>query len=128
PNCASNYNSEDGDYWIRHEQDFIGLFENLKTVKIYNVMYNLFFHVIGSITNEEFLEQLQYVKNFLRFLLKNSKVLERMIITMSKDVKISQKLSFLSRSKTKKLKLLSQFTQELLAFPRASTYAEISFI
>ncbi|KAL7000299.1 hypothetical protein U1Q18_001447, partial [Sarracenia purpurea var. burkii] len=127
--ATSNCNSKDGEYWIGHEQDFIGLLDNLKTIKIYNFMYNLAHDIGGSKTTEEFLEQLQYVKNFLRFLLKNSKVLERMNITMCKYVKILlMPPNLLNMSETKKLKLLSQLTQELLAFPRASRSAKISFI
>ncbi|KAL7000303.1 hypothetical protein U1Q18_001451, partial [Sarracenia purpurea var. burkii] len=113
-------NSKYDDYCIEHESDFIGLLDNLKTVKIYNFMDNL--KVVESTTLEEFLEWLQYKIKFLRYLLKNSKVLERMIIRIRENVK------FLDMSKTTKLELLLQLTQELLAFPRASTDVEISLI
>ncbi|CAL5403595.1 unnamed protein product [Camellia sinensis] len=55
---------------------------DLKTVKLYYFMRNL--HGRMSTTTAELLEQLQNKMNFLRFLLKNLKVLEKMIITTCK--------------------------------------------
>ncbi|CAL5342544.1 unnamed protein product [Camellia sinensis] len=57
---------------------------DLKTVKLYYFMRNL--HGRMSTTTAELLEQLQNKMNFLRFLLKNLKVLEKMIITTCKGV------------------------------------------
>uniref|UniRef100_A0A5B7BKJ2 F-box domain-containing protein n=1 Tax=Davidia involucrata TaxID=16924 RepID=A0A5B7BKJ2_DAVIN len=114
--------SEAGQYWNLQEPHFTHLLQNLKTVKINNFMKNLSVlqrkHI--SYTDKELLEQLQNDMNFLRFLLKNSKMLERVIIITCKDIHFGKSVS-------KKMKLLFQLTKELLAFPRASRDAEISF-
>ncbi|KAL7000306.1 hypothetical protein U1Q18_001454 [Sarracenia purpurea var. burkii] len=120
-NDNPNYNV--GEYWKGVEPDFVDLLCNLRTVKLYNFMKNL--NLIesedASSTDEEFPVQLQNDMKFLRFLLNSSKVLERMIITSCKTVK------FWHKPESKNLKLRLQLTQELLAFPRASRNAEISF-
>ncbi|KAG5545420.1 hypothetical protein RHGRI_017786 [Rhododendron griersonianum] len=117
-NSFSN-NSEEGKYWKLQEPNFVDLLCNLKDVKIYNFMKNLESKQMS--TTEDFLAHLQSDMNFLRFLLKNSKVMERMTITTFKNVKFGR------NSESRKFKLLFQLTQELLAFPRASQAAQISF-
>ncbi|XP_057506585.1 putative F-box/LRR-repeat protein At5g02930 [Actinidia eriantha] len=112
-------NVEGGEHWRVQEPEFVHLLCNLKTVKIYNFTNNLI--AVPDTTSEELLEQLQIGMNFLRFLLKNSRALERMIITTGSDI------FFGDQSKSKKLKLMLQVSRELLAFPRASPNAEISF-
>lgn len=91
-------------------------------VKVYNFMKNL--NVLKSkqatTATEVLLEGLQNDMNFLRFLLKNSKALVRFIITTCKNVEFI-------KSEGKKFRLLFELSQELLAFPRASQDAEISF-
>ncbi|CAL5403596.1 unnamed protein product [Camellia sinensis] len=120
PNDKSNYkfNFGDGEFWKLQEPNFLNLLGNLKTVKLYNFMNNLDVHT--STKTEELLEKLQNEMNFLRFLLKNSKVLEKLIITTCKGVDFG-------KSESKKLKLMFLLTQELLSFPRASRDAQISF-
>ncbi|KAF7140347.1 hypothetical protein RHSIM_Rhsim06G0151200 [Rhododendron simsii] len=112
-------NSEEGKYWKLQEPNFVDLLCNLKDVKIYNFMKNLESKQMS--TPEDFLAHLRSDMNFLRFLLKNSKVMERMTITTFKNVKFGR------NSESKKFKLMFQLTQELLAFPRASQAAQISF-
>ncbi|KAI8551707.1 hypothetical protein RHMOL_Rhmol06G0207300 [Rhododendron molle] len=111
-------------YMLRHSPNIKTLIINIdkihakKDVKIYNFLKNL--EVLESkhtSTTENFLAHLQNDMNFLRFLLKNSKVMERMTITTFKNVK------FECNSESKKLKLLFQLTQELLAFSGASQAA-----
>ncbi|XP_028097583.1 putative F-box protein At1g49610 [Camellia sinensis] len=120
PNDKSNYkfNFGDGEFWKLQEPNFLNLLGNLKTVKLYNFMSDLDVHT--STKTEELLEKLQNEMNFLRFLLKNSKVLEKLIITTCKGVDFG-------KSESKKLKLMFLLTQELLSFPRASRDAQISF-
>lgn len=91
-------------------------------VKVYNFMKNL--NVLKSkqatTATEVLLEGLQNDMNFLRFLLKNFKALVRFIITTCKNVEFI-------KLEGKKFRLLFELSQELLAFPRASQDAEISF-
>ncbi|KAL7000301.1 hypothetical protein U1Q18_001449, partial [Sarracenia purpurea var. burkii] len=127
-NDESNYNVEDGEYWEGEEPRFVDRLCNLKTVKIHNFMKNL--NLLegkheSSTDGVEFLVQLQKDMKFLKFLLNNSKGLERMIITSCKKVKFWKKSE--SKNLRLNLKLVLQLTQELLAFPRASRDVEISF-
>ncbi|KAF5948387.1 hypothetical protein HYC85_014344 [Camellia sinensis] len=86
PNDKSNYkfNFGDGEFWKLQEPNFLNLLGNLKTVKLYSFMNDLDVHT--STKTEELLEKLQNEMNFLRFLLKNSKVLEKLIITTCNGV------------------------------------------
>ncbi|KAL7000308.1 hypothetical protein U1Q18_001456 [Sarracenia purpurea var. burkii] len=123
-NDKSNCNVEDGEYWEGVEPNFVDLLCNLRTVKLFNFMKNL--NLIerenaSSTDEEEFPVQLQNDMKFMRFLLNNSKVLKRMIITSYKTVK------FWHRPESKNLKLRLQLTRDLLSFPRASRNVEISF-
>ncbi|KAH7860962.1 hypothetical protein Vadar_019985 [Vaccinium darrowii] len=118
----SHNHSEDGEYWKVQEPNFVDLLCNLKDVKIYNFLKNLEVPESKQLsTTEDFLADLQNDMNFLRFLLNNCKVMERMTITTFKDVQFGR------NSENKKLKLLFQVTQELLAFSRASRAVQISF-
>ncbi|KAH7861263.1 hypothetical protein Vadar_023950 [Vaccinium darrowii] len=118
----SHNHSEDREYWELQEPNFVDLLCNLKDVKIYNFLKNLEVPESKQLSRtEDFLADLQNDMNFLRFLLKNSKVMERMTITTFKDVQFGR------NSENKKLKLLFQVAQELLAFPRASRAVQISF-
>ncbi|KAG5545423.1 hypothetical protein RHGRI_017789 [Rhododendron griersonianum] len=65
-------NFQEEEYWKLQEPKFVNLLCNLKDVKIYNFMKNL-----------SLLESKQNNMNFLRFLLKNSMVLERMTTTVN---------------------------------------------
>ncbi|KAI8551778.1 hypothetical protein RHMOL_Rhmol06G0213100 [Rhododendron molle] len=116
------YNFRENEYWKHQEPEFVNLLCNLKDVKIYNFAKNL--RLLDSkpmSTTDDFLAHLQNDMDFLTFLLKNSKALEKMTITNIK------KVNFGRNSKSKKRKLLFQLTQELQAFPRASQAAQISF-
>lgn len=121
-NFQINDNVEDGEYWKLQGPYFSNHLCNLKMVKVYNFMKNL--NVLRSkqatTATEVLLEGLQNDMNFLRFLLKNSNALARLIITTCKNVEFI-------KSEGKKFRLLFELSQELLAFPRASQDAEISF-
>lgn len=122
PNFQLTDNFEGREYWKLQEPKFVNLLRNLKDVKIYNFMKNIsLLESKPMSTIDDFLAHLQNDMNFLRFLLKTSKALEKMTITTVKEV------NFGCNSESKKLKLLFQLTQELLAFPRASQAAQISF-
>ncbi|KAG5545426.1 hypothetical protein RHGRI_017792 [Rhododendron griersonianum] len=115
-------NFRENEYWKLQEPKFVNLLCNLKDVKIYNFMKNV--RLLDSkpmSTTDDFLAHLRNDMNFLRFLLKNSKALEKMTVTTIK------KVNFGRNSKSKKRMLLFQLTQELQAFPRASQAAQISF-
>lgn len=91
---------EDGEYWKLQEPKIVNLLCNLKVDKIYNFLKNLILlESKQMITPEDFLAHLPNDMNFLRFMLKNSKVME----------------------------LKFQLSQELLAFPRASRATQRSF-
>ncbi|CAL5403598.1 unnamed protein product [Camellia sinensis] len=112
-------NLEVGEYWKLQEPNFIDQLWNLKTVKVCYFMENLNqLQESFESTAKELLELLQNCMDFLKFLLKNSKVLERMIITNYKKTKFGKWDGL-------KLRLMSRLTQELLAFPRASRDAQI---
>ncbi|KAL7216090.1 hypothetical protein ACSBR1_028100 [Camellia fascicularis] len=110
---------EVGEYWKLQEPNFIDQLWNLKTVKVCYFMENLNqLQESFESTAKELLALLQNCMDFLKFLLKNSKVLERMIITNYKKTKFGKWDGL-------KLRLMSLLTQELLAFPRASRDAQI---
>ncbi|KAH7859869.1 hypothetical protein Vadar_006453 [Vaccinium darrowii] len=112
------------EYWNFQEQKFVNMLCNLKDVKIYNFMKNLNLlesKQMSTCTSDDFLARLKNDMNFLKFLLKNSRAMERMTITTFKKVNLG------SNSENKKLKLLFQLTQELLTFPRASQATQIFF-
>lgn len=117
-----NDNFQEEEYWNLQEQKFVNVLCNLKDVKIYNFMKNLSWLESRQMgTSDDFLAHLKKDMNFLKFLLKNTMAMERMTITTFK------KVNFERNSENKKVKLLLQLTQELLAFPRASRAAQISF-
>ncbi|KAH7861416.1 hypothetical protein Vadar_025849 [Vaccinium darrowii] len=105
------------EYWKREEAKFVNLLCKLKDVKIYGFLRNL----VGLESKhmsalEECLAHLRNNMYFLRFLLKTSKVMERMTITTVKNFEHGR-----NSESNKKL------TKVLLAFPRASQAAQISF-
>lgn len=110
------YDFDEKEYWESLTVTFPCLVHHLKTIKIINFMGEGRLHSSLKVTNfHEKDEQIKLVK----FLLKNAMVLEKMtlhVCNRPKYVKVEQWPE-----------LLLRVTQKLVAFPRASSRAEVIF-
>ncbi|XP_075666006.1 F-box protein At5g03100-like [Castanea sativa] len=102
--CRRSY-SDEVKHWKSGETYFKSLLVCLKTVKFFGFGERLF------CTKEAFILVVQ-------FLLKNAKVLEKMVITTSRDMQNEKRIM---------LPEFLQVTQQLLSFPRSSPHAVVLF-
>lgn len=112
--------SEEGGYWNDQVPIVFGMLEKLKIVRVYNFMKNLNAVPVKHEKNKigEYVKKLRSDMDFLKFLLKNCKGLEKMIITTCVEVK----------PKIMKSRLTRILWQDLLAFPTATRDIEISIM
>ncbi|KAL5709041.1 hypothetical protein ACHQM5_019770 [Ranunculus cassubicifolius] len=106
-----NFDFEEKDFWNSEKFDFFSQLQTLKTVEIY-------FRSGTQPTDnvDKALEKLENKIEFTRFLLKNSKVLEKMTIRCGK------------KSLSNNFELLFKLTEKLINIPRASPNAALYII
>ncbi|RWR88209.1 F-box-like protein [Cinnamomum micranthum f. kanehirae] len=108
---GDDYDFDEQNYW---KVESIPL-QHLKMIRVNNFMggYSHF----RILSEEKILSDANKQLKFMKFLLRNSMILERMIIKISRETKI--------RELVDEAALLFKVTKKLLAFPRASPIAKV---